>query len=152
MGFCKVWMAPGPFGFQRRPGLWPFGYAGRELFRADGSCCRCAASTLRTRLFLLCVCELRRCIAASGSLFYLSFLPHACCAPSVGLTCWSLAVGGGVYRVWPSEWWPASLCVPGWAGVFAAFYLPPREGEPTAENEFPSSVAIFLCSAFANTS
>ena len=27
-----------------------------------------------------------------------------------------------------------------------------REGKPKAENEFPGSVAVFLCSAFANTS
>ena len=30
--------------------------------------------------------------------------------------------------------------------------LVPREGEPEAENEYPSSIAVFLCSAFANTS
>ena len=31
-------------------------------------------------------------------------------------------------------------------------YPTPRDGEPNAENAIPISVAVFVCSAFANTS
>ena len=40
----------------------------------------------------------------------------------------------------------------GWGGGQEWGALAPREGEPGAENEYPNFVAVFFCSAYANTS
>ena len=54
-----------------------------------------------------------------------------------------LLVRGGEGAVLGSKSVPASML---------PHALQLRKGEPKAENEFPSCVAVFLCSAFANTS
>ena len=76
---------------------------------------------------------------------------------------------GGVFRTqFPPSWYPVGTITSGspdgtmgvarWGGRRVGGEgqdqgaLAPREGEPGADNECTNSVAVFLCSAFANTS
>ena len=79
------------------------------------------------------------CIFFGGGCLGLSFHPHG--------TRWHHNQG---LRMAPWEWLGGVGGVGGEGRDQGA--LVPREGEPGAENEYPNSVAVFLCSAFANTS
>ena len=92
---CLISRCPVPVGFWQRFGLWPFGCAGRLLFRANGACGRFCCLELAVCSFLclalLLKVDLSFCFVESLS----QYLPRVSCRFPEGFHCGSGEGGGG---------------------------------------------------------